>query len=176
MSAAALAALTETAGSGGSGSAASADTTGSEVGGSTAPGSPPRAVKLLKVLLYSDDATVREHLRLALGTRPDAALPELSVEEFATATALVARMDASLKGQRVDLVVLDGEAVPAGGMGLARQLKDEIFQCPPLLVVTGRAQDGWLATWARADAVVSHPVDPVRFSDVAVGLLRSRVG
>jgi CheY-like chemotaxis protein len=156
--------------------AALADTAGSGVGGSTAGSAPSAPAKHLKVLFYSDDAKVREHLRLALGTRPDQALPELSVEEFATAPALIARMDLAAKGQRVDLVVLDGEAVPAGGMGLARQLKDEIYQCPPLLVVTGRAQDGWLATWARADAVVSHPVDPVRLADVAVGLLRSRVG
>ncbi|HET9168487.1 MAG TPA: hypothetical protein VFN97_03590 [Actinospica sp.] len=145
--------------------------------GSTAPGAEAKGqVGHLKVLLYSDDAQVRESLRLALGSRPDAALPELAVEEFATAPALIARMDASLKGLGVDLVILDGEAVPAGGMGLARQLKDEIYRCPPLLVVTGRAQDGWLATWARADAVVSHPIDPVRLADVAVGLLRSRVG
>jgi CheY-like chemotaxis protein len=151
-------------------------TEGSGVSGSTAPGAPTRAaVKHLKVLLYSDDAQVRENLRLALGTTPDPALPSLSIEEFATAPALVARMDVAVKGQRVDLVVLDGEAVPAGGMGLARQLKDEIYQCPPLLVITGRAQDGWLATWARADAVVSHPIDPVRLADVAVGLLRPRV-
>ncbi|HWG22771.1 hypothetical protein [Actinospica sp.] len=157
--------------------AAQSDTEGSGVGGSTASGAPPEAsVKSLKVLLYSDDAKVREHLRQSLGSRPDAALPELAVEDFATAPALIARMDASLKGQRVDLVILDGEAVPAGGMGLARQLKDEIYQCPPLLVLTGRAQDGWLATWARADAVVSHPIDPVRLADVAVGLLRARVG
>jgi CheY-like chemotaxis protein len=158
--------------------AAQPDTEGSGVGGSTASGGAPpeAAVKSLKVLLYSDDAQVREHLRNSLGTRPDEALPELAVEEFATAPALIARMDASLKGRRVDLVILDGEAVPAGGMGLARQLKDEIYQCPPLLVLTGRAQDGWLATWARADAVVSHPVDPVRLADVAVGLLRARVG
>ena len=156
--------------------AGSAEVEGSGVSGSTAPGAPRQAaVRHLKVLLYSDDAEVRRGLRLALGTRPDAALPELSVEEFATAPALIARMDASMKGQRVDLVVLDGEAVPAGGMGLARQLKDEIYQCPPLLVITGRAQDGWLATWARADAVVSHPIDPVRLADVAVGLLRGRV-
>jgi DNA-binding LytR/AlgR family response regulator len=153
-----------------------ASTEGSGVSGSTAPGAPTRAVVThLKVLLYSDDAQVRENLRLGLGTTPDPALPSLSIEEFATATALVARMDASVKGQRVDLVVLDGEAVPSGGMGLARQLKDEIYQCPPLLVITGRAQDGWLATWARADAVISHPIDPVRLSDIAVGLLRTRV-
>ena len=157
--------------------AGSADVEGSGVSGSTAPGAPGQTtVKHLKVLLYSDDSKIRESLRLALGSRPDAALPELSIEEFATAPALIARMDASLKGQRVDLLVLDGEAVPAGGMGLARQLKDEIYQCPPLLVITGRAQDGWLATWARADAVVSHPIDPVRLADVAVGLLRARVG
>ena len=155
--------------------AALADTDGSGVGGSTVPGPAPQAaVKQLKVLLYSDDAKVRESLRLALGTRPDPALPELSVEEFATAPALIARMDAAAE-RRVDLLVLDGEAVPSGGMGLARQLKDEIYHCPPLLIITGRPQDGWLATWARADAVVSHPIDPVRLADVAASLLRPRV-
>lgn len=157
--------------------AALADTSGPGTFGSTAqPGGSKAPVKSLKVLLYSDDAQVRESLRLALGTRPDPDLPALALEEFATAAALVERMDAAVKGLRVDLVILDGEAVPAGGMGLARQLKDEIYQCPPLLVLTGRAQDGWLATWARADAVVSHPIDPVRLAEVAVGLLRSRVG
>jgi DNA-binding response OmpR family regulator len=157
--------------------AALADTPGPGAFGSTVPGPPTSApAKTLKVLLYSDDAQVRESLRLALGTRPDPDLPALSLEEFATAPALVARMDAAVKGHRVDLVILDGEAVPAGGMGLARQLKDEIYQCPPLLVLTGRAQDSWLATWARADAVVSHPIDPVRLAEVAVGLLRSRQG
>lgn len=157
--------------------AALADTSGTGAFGSTASGAPPSApAKTLKVLLYSDDARVRENLRLALGSRPDPDLPPLALEEFATAPALVERMDAAAKGRRVDLVILDGEAVPVGGMGLARQLKDEIYQCPPLLVLTGRAQDGWLATWARADAVVSHPIDPVRLADVAVGLLRSRVG
>ncbi len=38
-----------------------------------------------------------------------------------------------------DLVILDGEATPAGGMGIAKQLKDEIADCPPILVLTGRA-------------------------------------
>ena len=43
--------------------------------------------------------------------------------------------------------VLDGEAVPAGGLGLARQVKDEIYGCPPVLVLIGRPQDSWLAAW-----------------------------
>jgi DNA-binding response OmpR family regulator len=50
--------------------------------------------------------------------------------------------------------------VPEGGMGIARQLKDEIYQCPPTLVITGRTQDAWLAGWSGADAVVTHPIDP----------------
>ena len=102
----------------------------------------------LKVLVYSDDRTTRESVRLALGKRPAADLPELEYVECATEPAVIKTMD---KGD-VDLAILDGEAVPAGGMGIARQLKDEIFQCPPVLVITGRPQDAWLATWSRAEA------------------------
>ena len=29
-----------------------------------------------------------------------------------------------------------------------------------MLVLTGRPEDAWLATWSRADAAVSHPIDP----------------
>jgi hypothetical protein len=60
-------------------------------------------------------------------------------------------------------------------MGIARQLKDEIFQCPPVLVITGRPQDAWLATWSRAEAAVSHPIDPVRLAEVTADLLRQRL-
>jgi DNA-binding response OmpR family regulator len=75
----------------------------------------------------------------------------------------------------VDLAILDGEAVPAGGMGIAKQLKDEIYQCPPVLVLTGRPQDAWLATWSRAEAAVPHPIDPLQLAEAVVGLLRARV-
>ena len=76
----------------------------------------------------------------------------------------------------IDVVVLDGEAVPAGGMGICRQLKDEIFRCPPVLLLLGRPQDGWLATWSRADATVSHPLDPFQVADAVAGLMRARLG
>ena len=140
-----------------------------------APPAPPTA---LTVLVYSDDANVRAAIRGALGTRPAPDLPEVRVREAATEPAVIEAMDAIAKGgepARIDLAILDGEAVPAGGIGIARQLKDEIFECPPLLVLTGRAQDGWLATWARAEAIVPHPIDPVRLADVAAALLRPRV-
>jgi DNA-binding response OmpR family regulator len=75
----------------------------------------------------------------------------------------------------VDLCVLDGEAVPAGGLGLGRQLKDEIYGCPPVLVLIGRPQDSWLAAWSRADAAISRPVDPVALAEAAATLLRNRI-
>jgi CheY-like chemotaxis protein len=125
----------------------------------------------LKVLVYSDDRTTRESVRLSLGKRPAADLPELEYIECATQPAVIKRMD---KGG-IDLVILDGEAVPSGGMGIARQLKDEMFRCPPVLVITGRPQDAWLATWSRAEAAVSHPIDPIQLAEVTAELLRQRV-
>jgi DNA-binding response OmpR family regulator len=125
----------------------------------------------LKVLVYSDDATVREQVMLALGKRPHPDLPELEYLEVATEPVVIQVMDAGV----VSLAILDGEAVPAGGMGICRQLKDEIYNCPPILVLTGRVDDNWLATWSRADGAVPHPIDPLELADAVVRLLRSRV-
>jgi len=69
-------------------------------------------------------------------------------------------------------VILDGEAVPAGGLGIARQMKDEIYQAPPVLVITGRPQDAWLATWSRAEAAIPHPIDPFRLAETVIDLAR----
>jgi DNA-binding response OmpR family regulator len=125
----------------------------------------------LKVLVYSDDVNTRQQVILALGRRPHPDLPELHYVEVATEPVVIQNLDAG----GIALAILDGEAAPAGGMGIAKQLKDEIYQCPPILVLTGRVQDAWLATWSRADAVVPHPIDPVQLAETVVALLRSRV-
>ena len=125
----------------------------------------------LKVLVYSDDVNTRQQVILALGRRPHPDLPELEYVEVATEPVVIANMDAG----HIDLVVLDGEAVPAGGLGIAKQLKDEIYDCPPVLVLTGRPQDAWLATWSRAEAAVPHPLDPIQLAETAVALLRARM-
>jgi DNA-binding response OmpR family regulator len=78
-----------------------------------------------------------------------------------------------MDSRQFDLAILDGEASPVGGMGIAKQLKDEIADCPPILVLTGRADDAWLATWSRAEAAVPHPIDPIRLGEAVVGLLKS---
>ncbi len=125
----------------------------------------------LRVLVYSDNAQTREQVRLALGKRVHPELPELSYVDVATAPIVIQQLD---KGG-IDLAILDGEATPVGGMGIAKQLKDEIADCPPILVLTGRRDDAWLARWSRAEAAVPHPIDPIRLGEAVVGLLRAPV-
>jgi DNA-binding response OmpR family regulator len=125
----------------------------------------------LKVLVYSDDVNTRSQVILALGKRPHPDLPELAYVEVATQPVVLQQMDSG----EIDLAILDGEAVPAGGMGIAKQMKDEIYNCPPILVLTGRPQDAWLATWSRAEAAVPHPLDPVQLAEAVIRLLSSRV-
>lgn len=123
--------------------------------------------QVLTILLYASDRLTRENLRLALGRKVASDLPPVRVLEVATQPALVSAMDAG----GIDLAILDGEAAP-GGMGLSRQLKDEILRCPPILLLIGRADDAWLATWSRADGAVTHPIDPIRLPASVVKLLR----
>lgn len=122
----------------------------------------------LRVLNYSSNASTREQVRLALGTRIHPELPELTYTDVATGPMVIQLMDVG----GFDLVILDGEAAPVGGLGIAKQLKDEIADCPPVLVLSGRVDDAWLARWSRAEAAVPHPIDPIRLGDAVVGLLR----
>jgi DNA-binding response OmpR family regulator len=125
----------------------------------------------MRVLVYSDDRATRDQVRMAVGRRPAPDLPRVDYLECATEPAVIKALDAG----GIDVAILDGEAVPAGGIGIARQLKDEIYQCPPVLVLVGRPQDAWLATWSRADAVVAHPLDPVAVADAVARLMRDRL-
>jgi hypothetical protein len=50
----------------------------------------------------------------------------------------------------------------------------ELYHCPPGLLIVGRADDGRLATWSRADAVISHPIDPIALAHELAGLMRER--
>jgi DNA-binding response OmpR family regulator len=126
--------------------------------------------EVLTILWYASDRTTRQNVRLALGRKVAPDLPSVRVLEVATQAAVISAMDAG----GIDLAILDGEAVP-GGMGLCRQLKDEILRCPPILVLIGRPDDAWLATWSRADGAVSHPVDPIRLPATVAALLRPRM-
>jgi DNA-binding response OmpR family regulator len=121
------------------------------------------------VLLYSDDPAVRDRIRLAIGVRPAA---DLSVEFVDASTWEECRI--LLDTYEIDLMVLDGEAAPAGGLGIARQTKDEYADPPPTCVVIARAADRWLAAFAQVDATLVHPLDPVTTGQTIAGLLRGR--
>ena len=122
------------------------------------------------VVVYSDDAAVRDQVRGAVGRRPAEDLGRIEWVECSTGKQVLAAVDAG----GVDAVVLDGEAWPTGGIGLAKQMKDELRDCPPTLVLIARRDDRWLATWSQADAVVPHPVDPAELTTAVAELLRRR--
>jgi DNA-binding response OmpR family regulator len=127
--------------------------------------------RTLTVLVYSSDAATRAEVRLAVGRRPAKDLPRVEWVECATQPAVVQAVDAG----GIDVLVLDGEAAPAGGLGLCRQLKSEIYRCPPVLVITGRVQDNWLAAWSLADNALPHPLDPAAVAAAVADLARARL-
>ena len=122
------------------------------------------------VLVYSSYPSFRDAVRNAVGRRPAQDLGRLEYVEAATVDELLAAVDAG----GVDVLVLDGEARPAGGLGLAKQVKDELEDCPPTLVLVARRDDAWLASWSLADEVLALPVDPPAVTTAVTELLRQR--
>lgn len=134
------------------------------------------AERKYSIVLYSDDSNVRKAVIAALGSRVAPEMAEHEIREFATADALRLYVDGKKPGAShpIDLFILDGESTPEGGLGVARQLKDEVFNCPPVLVITARKEDAWLAAWSRAEANVLHPIDPFTLAHTVADLLRAR--
>lgn len=130
----------------------------------------PASVQTLGIVVYSDDPKIRDGVRTAVGRRPAADLDRVEWTECTTGPELIKLVDAG----GVDLVILDGEAWPTGGLGLARQMKDEVRDCPPTLVLIARQDDRWLAKWSMADAVLPLPIDAPALTAAAVELLRGR--
>lgn len=120
------------------------------------------------VLVFSHRPQVREAIINAVGRRPATDLPRVRYVEAGAIAEVLAVVDAG----GVALAILDGEAQPTGGMGLSRQLKNEIANCPPVIVAVRRKDDRWLATWSQADAVLVHPLDPLTAAETVAEVLR----
>lgn len=125
----------------------------------------------VQLLLYSDDATTRAEVMLTLGRRAAADLPRVTWTEVATYAAVLSAAGSG----KVDVLVLDGEAAKAGGLGVCRQLKSEVYECPPVIVLIARPQDAWLAAWSEADAVISVPLDPIEVQETVARVIRERL-
>ena len=122
------------------------------------------------VLVYSNHAEVRATVRSAVGRRPAPDTGRIDWIECETNAQVIEQLDEG----GIDVAILDGEAQPTGGMGLARQFKYEIDDCPAIVVLIARRQDGWLASWSLADAVINTPIDPVESAAVVAEQLRRR--
>ncbi len=121
------------------------------------------------VLVFSHRSDVREAIINAVGRRPAADVGRVHYVEAATIAEVLTQVDAG----GVGLAILDGEAQPTGGMGLSRQLKNEIAKCPPVIVAVRRRDDRWLAVWSQADAVIVHPLDPLAAAETVAEVLRA---
>ncbi|WP_114908224.1 response regulator transcription factor [Ornithinimicrobium murale] len=133
----------------------------------TVPTEAKSTVKGISVLLYSNDRATRDAVRMGVGRRPAEDLTVDSWHECATADAVML----ALQEADFDILILDGEAQPYGGLGVCRQIKNEVFDCPPIMVLIGRPGDGWLAAWSQADAVVSRPLRPAELAEGVAGLV-----
>lgn len=119
-----------------------------------------------QVAVYSDNRRTRADVCEAIATGHH---PPMRIHciEVATAAALERRVSAG----GIDLAILDAEATPVGGLGLARQLKDQGGNRLPIVVLVRRTADDWLVRWSRAEGRVSYPFDPATFAAVAMPLL-----
>ena len=124
----------------------------------------------MRILVFSHKPEVRESIINAIGRRPATDLARVDYVEVSGIGDVLSEMDAG----QVDLAILDGEAQPTGGIGLTRQLKNEITDCPPIVVAVRRKDDRWLATWSQADAVLVHPLDPLTAAETVADVLRAR--
>jgi DNA-binding response OmpR family regulator len=124
-----------------------------------------------KILVFSHRPEVRETIITAVGRKPAPDLGKVDYIEAGTIAEVLYEVD----NGNADLLILDGEAQPTGGMGLSRQLKNEITDCPPIVVAVRRRDDRWLATWSQADAVIVHPLDPLAAAETVAEVLRTLV-
>ena len=113
------------------------------------------------VLVLSHRPHVREAIIGAIGRRP---APDVGRVKYIEADSIADVLVAVDAGQ-VDLCVFDGEAQPTGGMGLSRQLKNEIDNCPRIVIVRIVSSDGIampfrFALWKK-NGLASAPRPPL---------------
>lgn len=132
--------------------------------------SSPASAPTYTVLVFSQRDQVRADVRTAMGRRLPDGLGRLDYVECTDIETVLRLVDAG----GVDIAIFDGEAQPTGGMGLSRQLKYEITNCPSVCVLLARADDRWLATWSLADATLVYPLDALTAGDTIAGLVRAR--
>lgn len=119
----------------------------------------------MRVLIVSPDVHERQRAASALDLQADIEVVESDGGHEA---------DDLLRTTGFDVLVLDGDLQPKGGFSWLYELREEArlrgTQRPPAVVMTARPQDGFLADWSGAQAVIRKPVDGFEVRDVVVKL------
>ena len=121
----------------------------------------------VKVLVFSDDVETRRAVTNGVGLRASKDTPVIEWHEAATAFGAVELV----KNHDFALLVLDAETQKEGGMSVAKELENTVERMPPILMLTARPQDTWLATWAGAARIVSEPLNPLELQEAVAALL-----
>ncbi|MDR1392555.1 MAG: response regulator [Bifidobacteriaceae bacterium] len=121
----------------------------------------------VRILIYSDNADVREQIHLAVGDSIGRDSRPIEWAEVATPTIAMLKCAEN----HYDLVIADNETTKLGGVGLVRQMRAELSLQPTVLLLLARQQDAWLAAWSGADAALVQPVDPFTLVERVIQLL-----
>ena len=124
----------------------------------------------VKVLVFSDNSSTRQAVITGVGFKASKDTAPIEWLEAATAFGVFELVDS----HDIAVLVLDGETQKEGGMSVAKELANTREDLPPILMLTARPQDQWLATWAGASRIVSAPFDSQELQEALAGLLRQR--
>ena len=123
-----------------------------------------------KVLVFSDNSSTRQAVITGVGFKASKDTAPIEWLEAATAFGVFELFDS----HDIAVLVLDGETQKEGGMSVAKELANTRENVPPILMLTARPQDEWLATWSGARRTVSAPFDPQELQEKLADLIRSQ--
>lgn len=122
----------------------------------------------VRILVFSDDKDKRAAVVNGVGWRASKDTPRIEWVEAATAFGVRDAVDQ----QDFTVLILDAETKKEGGMSVAQDLQETREDVPPIIYLTARVQDDWLARWAGAAATVADPIDPIILQETLADVLR----
>ena len=121
----------------------------------------------VRILVFSDDKDKRAAVINGIGLRASKDTPRIEWVEAATGFGVRDAFDQ----QDFALLVLDAESKKEGGMSVAQDLQETRDGVPPIIFLTARPQDEWLARWSGAARTLAYPVNPRELSAAVAELL-----
>lgn len=123
----------------------------------------------VRALVFSADATKRRAVIDGIGLRASKDTPKIEWSEAATPFGVKELVE----NTEFAVLILDAETTKEGGMSVAQELRNTLEDVPPIVFLTARQQDDWLAAWAGGAAAVPDPLDPIVLQETVAQVLQS---